>query len=43
MSMFAFVNKLLNRKVKNVRWPDYYPAQTLVLDNLCAEVLDCWW
>lgn len=42
ISSFAFVNERLGRKVKNVRRPDYYPAQALVFDTLRAEILDCW-
>jgi len=33
---------LLGRKVKDVKCPDYYPAQCLIFDTLKAEVLDCW-
>ncbi|KAI0806322.1 hypothetical protein BC629DRAFT_1590717 [Irpex lacteus] len=42
ISTLGFVNQLLNRKVKNVTRPDYYPAQNLVFDTLRMEVLDCW-
>ncbi|KAI0082974.1 hypothetical protein BDY19DRAFT_901160 [Irpex rosettiformis] len=42
ISTFSFINELLRRKVKNVRRPDYYPAQALVFDNLRMEVIDCW-
>ncbi|KAI0070450.1 hypothetical protein K474DRAFT_1608657, partial [Panus rudis PR-1116 ss-1] len=42
ISTFAYMNERLNRKVKNVKRPDYYPAQALVFDTLQAEVLDCW-
>ncbi|KAI0071660.1 hypothetical protein K474DRAFT_1606546, partial [Panus rudis PR-1116 ss-1] len=42
ISSFAFVNERLGRKVKNVKRPDFYPAQALVFDTLEAEVLDCW-
>lgn len=41
-STFGFINELLGQKVKNVKRPDYYPAQALVFDTLCAEVLKCW-
>lgn len=41
-STFTSVNELLGRKVKNVKRPDYYPAQALVFDTLRIEVLDCW-
>lgn len=43
ISGFAFVNAHLGRKVKNIKRPDYYPAQALVFDTLQAEILDCWW
>lgn len=33
-STFQFVNELLGRKVKNIKRPDYYPAQSLVFDTL---------
>ncbi|THG93322.1 hypothetical protein EW026_g7883 [Hermanssonia centrifuga] len=42
-STFAFMNEKLGRKVKNIKRPDFYPAQGLVFDTLQAEVLDCWW
>lgn len=42
ISTFQAVNILLGRKVKNVKWPDYYPAQALIFDNLRIEILDCW-
>ncbi|KAI0693209.1 hypothetical protein BC835DRAFT_1491070 [Cytidiella melzeri] len=42
VSTFSFVNELLGRKVKNMKRPDYYPAQALVFDTLRAEVLECW-
>ncbi|GJE89205.1 hypothetical protein PsYK624_053000 [Phanerochaete sordida] len=41
-STFAFMNELLGRKVKNVKRPDFYPAQGLVFDTLRADVLDVW-
>ncbi|KAI0697445.1 hypothetical protein BC835DRAFT_1413681 [Cytidiella melzeri] len=41
-STFGFINELFGRKVKSVKHPDYYPAQALVFDTLCAEVLKCW-
>lgn len=43
ISTFGFINQLLNRKVKNVTRPDYYPAQNLVFDTLRVDVIDCWW
>ncbi|KAI0700077.1 hypothetical protein BC835DRAFT_1304258 [Cytidiella melzeri] len=42
VSTFSFVNELLGQKVKNMKHPDYYPAQALVFDTLRAEVLECW-
>ncbi|PSS06894.1 hypothetical protein PHLCEN_2v3496 [Hermanssonia centrifuga] len=42
ISSFCFVNEKLGRKVKNIKRPDFYPAQALVFDTLHAEVLDCW-
>lgn len=42
MSTFSFINELIGGKVKNVKRPDFYPAQALVFDTLRAEVLDCW-
>ncbi|KAI0077435.1 hypothetical protein K474DRAFT_1771763 [Panus rudis PR-1116 ss-1] len=42
ISSFAYMNQRLSRKVKNVKRPDFYPAQALVFDTLQAEVLDCW-
>ncbi|KAF7983685.1 hypothetical protein HWV62_19613 [Athelia sp. TMB] len=42
LSTFKAANVLLNRKVKNCKRPDYYPAQGLVFDTLRLEVLDCW-
>ncbi|THH01002.1 hypothetical protein EW026_g1593 [Hermanssonia centrifuga] len=42
ISTFHFMNEKLGRKVKNVKRPDFYPAQALVFDTLQAEVLDCW-
>lgn len=42
LSTFGAANVLLNRKVKNSKRPDYYPAQGLVFDTLKLEVLDCW-
>ena len=44
LSTYHSTNVLLGlgRKVKDVKRPDYYPAQHLVFDTLQAEVLDCW-
>ncbi|KAI0681880.1 hypothetical protein BC835DRAFT_1301342 [Cytidiella melzeri] len=42
ISTLACVNELLGRKVKNVKRPDYYPAQALVFDTLRVEIIDCW-
>ncbi|KAI0692885.1 hypothetical protein BC835DRAFT_1306954 [Cytidiella melzeri] len=42
VSTFSFVNELFEQKVKNMKHLDYYPAQALVFDTLCAEVLECW-
>jgi len=42
LSMCHSTNVLLGRKVKDIKWLDYYPAQHLVFDTLQAEVLDCW-
>ena len=42
LSTYLSTNILLGRKVKDVKQPDYYPAQCLVLDTLRAEVLDIW-
>ncbi|THH04412.1 hypothetical protein EW146_g10186 [Bondarzewia mesenterica] len=41
-SSFGSANILLGRKVKDVKRPDYYPAQHLVFDTLKADILDCW-
>ncbi|TFY76680.1 hypothetical protein EWM64_g7330 [Hericium alpestre] len=32
----------MGRNVKNIKRPDYYPAQHLVFDTLKVEILDCW-
>jgi hypothetical protein len=40
-STLQVTNVLLGRNVKKVLRPDFYPAQKLVFDTLCAEVLDC--
>jgi len=42
LSTYHSTNILLGRKVRDVKWPDYYPAQCLVFDTLRAEVLDVW-
>ncbi|KIP02292.1 hypothetical protein PHLGIDRAFT_79355, partial [Phlebiopsis gigantea 11061_1 CR5-6] len=42
VSTLAFVNETLGRKVKNVKRPDFYSAQSLVMDNLRAEVGNLW-
>jgi hypothetical protein len=42
ISTFQAVNILLGRKVKDMKRPDYYPAQHLIFDNLKLEILDCW-
>lgn len=42
ISSFYFTNTILHGKIKNVKRPDYYPAQHFIFDNLRAEVIDCW-
>ncbi|KAF5386775.1 hypothetical protein D9615_001662 [Tricholomella constricta] len=42
LSSFCSTNVLLGRKVKDIKRPDYYPAQHLVYDVLRADILDCW-
>ncbi|KAI0702349.1 hypothetical protein BC835DRAFT_1303523 [Cytidiella melzeri] len=42
ISTLACVNELLGCKVKNVKRPDYYPAQALVFDTLRVEIINCW-
>jgi len=42
ISTFRAANVLLGRKVKDMKRPDYYPAQGLIFDNLKLEILDCW-
>ncbi|KAI0043311.1 hypothetical protein FA95DRAFT_411632 [Auriscalpium vulgare] len=42
LSSFKSTNIILGRKVKDVKRPDFYPAQHLVFDNLKVEILECW-
>ncbi|KAI0054820.1 hypothetical protein BV25DRAFT_1816482 [Artomyces pyxidatus] len=42
LSSFQTTNNIMGRNVKNVKRPDYYPAQRLVLDTLRVDILDCW-
>lgn len=42
ISTFRAVNILLGCKVKDIKCPNYYPAQHLIFDNLKLEILDCW-
>jgi hypothetical protein len=42
ISTFWMTNILLRHKVKDMKCPDYYPAQALIFDNLKLEILDCW-
>ncbi|TFY75470.1 hypothetical protein EWM64_g8542 [Hericium alpestre] len=42
VSSFCSTNVIMGRNVKNIKRPDYYPAQHLVFDTLKVEILDCW-
>jgi hypothetical protein len=42
LSSFCSTNILLRRKVKDEKWPNFYPAQHLVFDTLKIDILDCW-
>ncbi|GJE92463.1 hypothetical protein PsYK624_086170 [Phanerochaete sordida] len=42
ISTLAFMNEHLGRNVKNVKRPDFYPAQALVFDTLRSDVVSCW-